>query len=57
MYTMGLIALLNPLINASYFCVNPYEEPLSQQVENSSTNAATNFFRTLFDSKAMAMAA
>ena len=45
MATMTLILVLHPLINTSYFCVNPYEGPRDAQTGGyNSTNAAVNFF-------------
>lgn len=49
MSTMGLILVLNPLMNTSYFCVNPYQGSNTSSDLNSlnTTNAAINFFWTI----------
>jgi len=45
MSVMTLILVLHPLINTSYFCVNPYEGPQAQiDGGYKSTNAAINYF-------------
>lgn len=54
MSTMGLILVLNSLINASYFCVNPYRGSDITSGSNSlkTTNAAINFFWTISGGRA-----
>jgi amino acid transporter len=49
MTAMGLILVLNPLINTSYFCVNPYQGSDTSSGPNplQTTNAAINFFWTI----------
>ena len=50
MTVMTLILVLHPLINTSYFCVNPYEgpqAPTSNGARATSTNAAINYFSTI----------
>ncbi|KAM7196199.1 amino acid transporter [Rhypophila sp. PSN 637] len=48
MFTMCLMLVLNPLINTSYFCVNPYLGSSSAgPIGYSTTNAAINYFSTI----------